>query len=134
MAGYPAQRYLDQYVRDNRSVWLQELEMPPAARLELQRFLEWNALPEHRFYHYDYYLDNCSTRVRDALDRFLGGRIREHTESLPTDQLSLPYPAPHCNDLPTFTGLLLPSNRDRLPDYRVGGDVSPPGCGSTRAE
>jgi hypothetical protein len=108
MAGYPAPRYLDQYARDNRSVWLQELEMPPAARLELQRFLEWNALPEHRFYHYDYYRDNCSTRVRDALDRFLAGRIREHTESLPsgtsyrfhTQRLT-------ANDVPTFTGLLL---------------------------
>jgi hypothetical protein len=108
MAGYPAQRYLDQYVRDNRSVWLQELEMPPAARLELQRFLQWNALPEHRFYHYDYYRDNCSTRVRDALDRFLGGRIRAHTESLPTGT-SYRFHTQRltANDPPTFTGLLL---------------------------
>ena len=39
-------------------------------------FLEWNERPENRFYHYDYYRDNCSTRVRDALDRALGGAIR----------------------------------------------------------
>ena len=108
MAGYPAERYLEQYARDNRSVWLQELAMPPAARLELQRFLEWNALPEHRFYHYDYYRDNCSTRVRDALDRFIGGRLRQTTSPLPsgttyrfhTERLT-------ANDPPTFTGLLL---------------------------
>jgi hypothetical protein len=108
MAGYPAQRYLDQYVRDNRSVWLQELEMPPAARLELQRFLEWNALPEHRFYHYDYYRDNCSTRVRDALDRVLGGRIRAQTDSLATGTTYRFHTQRlTANDLPTFTGLLL---------------------------
>ena len=28
-----------------------------------------NARPENARYRYDYYLDNCSTRVRDALDR-----------------------------------------------------------------
>jgi hypothetical protein len=42
----------------------------------LRDFLAWNALPENRFYHYDYYRDNCSTRVRDALDRVLGGAIQ----------------------------------------------------------
>jgi hypothetical protein len=75
---------VQQYVRDNRSVWLQELEMPPQARLELQRFLQWNEQPEHRYYHYDYYRDNCSTRVRDALDRVLGGRFRALTDTVPT--------------------------------------------------
>ncbi|HUF35549.1 MAG TPA: DUF4105 domain-containing protein [Gemmatimonadales bacterium] len=108
MAGYPAERYLQQYMRDNRSVWLQELEMPPAARLELQRFMQWNELPDNRFYFYDYYLDNCSTRVRDALDRFLGGRIRAQTEALPsgttyrfhTERLT-------ANDPAIYTGLVL---------------------------
>ena len=84
MAGFPAPQYIRQYERDNRSVWLQELELTPAAKLELQRFLEWNAEPEHRFYHYDYYRDNCSTRVRDALDRVLGGALRAQTVSVPS--------------------------------------------------
>ena len=79
MRGYPAQSYVESYRRANRSVWVQELEIPPGARRELQQFLEWNELPENRFYHYDYYRDNCSTRVRDALDRALGGAIRAAT-------------------------------------------------------
>jgi hypothetical protein len=84
MAGYPAEQYVRQYQRDNRSIWIQELNLAPAKARELERFLEWNAEPEHRFYHYDYYRDNCSTRVRDALDRVLGGRLREQTAPLPT--------------------------------------------------
>ncbi|MBA3498312.1 MAG: DUF4105 domain-containing protein, partial [Gemmatimonadales bacterium] len=84
MAGYPARQYVRQYERDNRSVWVQELELSSGAALELQRFLRWNAEPEHRFYHYDYYRDNCSTRVRDALDRVLEGSIRQQTAGLPT--------------------------------------------------
>jgi hypothetical protein len=79
MAGFPASQYVRQYERDNRSVWIQELELPMPAKAELQNFLRWNAEPEHRFYHYDYYRDNCSTRVRDALDRVLGGVIRQQT-------------------------------------------------------
>jgi hypothetical protein len=81
MAGFDAAPYIDLYVRDHRSVWAQELNLPPAARLALRDFLEWNALPENKFYHYDYYRDNCSTRVRDALDRVAGGAIRRQSEN-----------------------------------------------------
>ena len=35
MRGYPAQSYVESYRRANRSVWVQELEIPPAARCEL---------------------------------------------------------------------------------------------------
>jgi len=108
MAGFAAQSYIRQYERDNRSVWLQELDIPPSARLELQRFLQWNELPEHKFYHYDYYRDNCSTRIRDALDRVLGGAIRRQTEALPTD-VTYRFHTQRltANDPLIFTGLLL---------------------------
>jgi hypothetical protein len=108
MQGFPAQSYVESYRRANRSVWVQELEMTPRARLELQQFLEWNERPENRFYHYDYYRDNCSTRVRDALDRALGGRIHELTATLATGKTyrfhTLRLTA---NDSPVYTGLLL---------------------------
>jgi hypothetical protein len=83
MAGYPAAAYIEQYERDNRSIWIQELELPPRAKIQLAEFLRWNALPEHRYYHYDYYRDNCSTRVRDALDRVLNGALRRWTDTIP---------------------------------------------------
>lgn len=73
-----------QYRYLNRSVWAQELNLTPAQKAELQGFLEWNARPENREYPYDYYRDNCSTRVRDVLDRVVGGRLREVTEGEPT--------------------------------------------------
>ena len=108
MQGFPARSYLEQYRRANRSVWVQELEMAPRARRELQEFLEWNERPENRFYHYDYYRDNCSTRIRDALDRALGGRIHQTTQSALTNRTyrfhTLRLTA---NDPPVYTGLLL---------------------------
>jgi hypothetical protein len=68
----PMVRY---YKENNRSILAQELNLTPAQRLKLQQFVEWNALPENKFYRYDYYRDNCSTRVRDILDRALGGPL-----------------------------------------------------------
>ena len=108
MQGFPAESYVEQYRRANRSVWVQELEMAPQARRELQEFLEWNERPENRFYHYDYYRDNCSTRIRDALDRALGGRIHQTTQSALTNRTyrfhTLRLTA---NDPPVYSGLLL---------------------------
>jgi hypothetical protein len=64
----------------DRAVWVQELDLTPTQRFDLYSFVEWNARPENRDYRYDYYRDNCSTRVRDALDIVLDGRIRASSE------------------------------------------------------
>lgn len=68
-----------QYQYFNRSVDAQLLALSPAQKRELQALLETNALPQNRQYLYDYYRDNCSTRIRDALDRVLGGALRAAT-------------------------------------------------------
>ncbi len=84
MAGGNVRSELGAYIQRNRSVWIQELALSPPQRLALKQFLEWNVRPENRFYHYDYYYDNCSTRVRDALDRVIGGAIKAQTQGLPS--------------------------------------------------
>jgi hypothetical protein len=65
------------YERENRSIVLQELALPPAEKQALRARLDDNARPDKREYKYDYFLDNCSTRVRDAVDRATGGALRE---------------------------------------------------------
>jgi len=76
---------LEQERRSNRPVWVQELALTPDQKLELQAFVQWNALPENTYYRYDYYRDNCSTRIRDALDRVLDGRIEASASANATD-------------------------------------------------
>jgi hypothetical protein len=83
MQGGQVRLELPFYFESNRTVWAQELDIEPAQRLEIERFLEWNALPENKFYHYDYFRDNCSTRVRDVVDRVIGGAIKAQTEKSP---------------------------------------------------
>lgn len=84
MGGFDEQSTLELYRRANRTVMAQELNLTPAQKDSLARFVEWNAQPANRFYHYDYFRDNCSTRVRDALDRVLGGVIKRATENVPS--------------------------------------------------
>jgi hypothetical protein len=79
-----AVRLLDGYAAAGRSIWIQELDLTPAQVSELRGFLEWNARPENRHYRYDYFRDNCSTRIRDALDRVLGGEIHRQLAGVET--------------------------------------------------
>ena len=86
MAGFPAESYVGSTSGTTARFGCRSSTCPPRRRLELQRFLQWNELPENRFYHYDYYRDNCSTRVRDALDRVLGGAIRRRRADFPPER------------------------------------------------
>lgn len=84
MAPFPTGRMAASYGAANREVLLQELNLTSAERVELRDFVEWNALPENRDYFYDYFLDNCSTRVRDVLDRVVGGQLGKRFRNEPT--------------------------------------------------
>ncbi len=80
----PAEPTIAMYARANRSVWLDELNLSPAQRLKLFQMLEENRKPANKFYRYDYYRDNCTTRVRDSLDRTLDGEISRQLKGIPT--------------------------------------------------
>lgn len=79
MEGSDLDAVLRFYQRYNRTITLQRLALAPAQVDSLRAFLTWNAEPENRYYRYDYFRDNCSTRLRDALDRATGGALREAT-------------------------------------------------------
>src|SRR5690606_6202587 len=108
MEGFDSQLFADFYAQADRSVWLQELNLTPAQRADLRDFLEYNALPENRFYRYDYYLDNCSTRVRDAIDRVIGGQLQLQTEDVSARTTYREHTrALTSEDPPLYSGLML---------------------------
>jgi hypothetical protein len=84
MAPFPIEQMIESYIAANRSIQAQELALTADQKVDLQQMLALNALPENAYYRYDYYRDNCSTRVRDALDQVLGGRVRDALEGVPT--------------------------------------------------
>ncbi|HUG35898.1 MAG TPA: DUF4105 domain-containing protein, partial [Candidatus Limnocylindrales bacterium] len=83
MASGPASAYFELYRRENRSIWVQELALAPSDRRALLTWLNALDTDAHRFYRYNYYLDNCSTRVRDALDAATGGALAARLRAEP---------------------------------------------------
>lgn len=79
----PASREFEFYRGDNRSIRVQKLNLQPAQYTQLRDYLLNDIRPENRDYRYDYYLNNCSTRIRDALDLALDGALSARTKSLP---------------------------------------------------
>lgn len=71
------------YAEEGRWAREQRLNLTSAQRGWLRDYLAWNVQHEHRDYRYDYFLSNCSTKVRDALDRALGGALRRQLETSP---------------------------------------------------
>ena len=68
VAFYPAE--------EGRPVIEQRLALDSEQREEVFRFLEWNAQPENAYYRYDFYYDNCATRIRDVLEDHLGEALQ----------------------------------------------------------
>lgn len=64
-------------IREDRRIRIQTLRFPPGNKLRLVRELERRVLPENREYLYEYYRDNCATRIRDLLDEACDGELRK---------------------------------------------------------
>ena len=72
----PYDAALRAYKQQRRPVIEQRLTLTRQQRMALFRFLEINARPENRYYQYVFFYDNCSTRVRDALEQALGDAVQ----------------------------------------------------------
>ncbi len=66
---------LAHYLSLNREIRMQILNLSPAKKVEIATFLANNVLPQNREYLYDHFRDNCSTRVRDLLDKMIDGQF-----------------------------------------------------------
>ena len=72
---YPFSVFLKGYVEEQRNVYEQVLNLKPGEKQKIFDFLLWNALPENRVYRYNFFFDNCATRVRDVVAQNIDGGI-----------------------------------------------------------
>jgi hypothetical protein len=56
-----------------------QLNLTPEQKQSLFVLLETNLAPENRYYRYDFLLDNCSTRVREAFEKIIGAPVADKT-------------------------------------------------------
>ncbi len=71
----PTAPMLRVYEQQGRPVIEQPLNLEPEQRTAVYQFLQTNAQPENRYYQYDFFFDNCSTRIRDVLQQTLGDNV-----------------------------------------------------------
>jgi len=74
-----SRQFFQFYAESKRGVQIQELNFTADQKNRLTSLLIKNDTEGQRIYRYNYYLDNCSTRVRDILDQVLGGLIADET-------------------------------------------------------
>lgn len=100
LVALPLQQDLRHYREVGRGVSIQWLALEPAQARSLADALARNALPGNARYRYDYFTDNCATRVRDALDRALDGglerqlSVRSSGDTFRSESLRLVSPVP----------------------------------------
>ena len=75
MVGEKFRGFLPQYEEERRSVYEQVLNLSPEGKNQLFQALLLNARPENRMYRYNFFMDNCATRVRDMIEKNAGASI-----------------------------------------------------------
>lgn len=68
LGAYTYEDFLSAYVMEKRSVWCQKINLTPDDKKELFMLINENLKPENIKYRYDFFYDNCATRVRDILE------------------------------------------------------------------
>jgi hypothetical protein len=70
----PFYEFQMEYLQSGRGIFEQVLRLNSDEKKTLVKLLQENYLPENRTYRYDFFYDNCSTRVRDIINKATGNQ------------------------------------------------------------
>lgn len=72
---YSYPHFRDAYIAHDRYIHEQALNLTQAQKQKIFDYLVWNAAPENQSYRYDYFYNNCATKVRDVFADVLKDEI-----------------------------------------------------------
>jgi Domain of unknown function (DUF4105) len=75
MAGYRTADFNAAYMGENRTIRKLDVQLTAVQRGAIADFVRWNVQDANKYYRYDYFADNCATRVRDLLNWALQGQL-----------------------------------------------------------
>lgn len=78
-------RFLQAYFLEQRWVKAQKINLEPNEINRLFELINENLKPENRTYRYDFFYDDCSTRIRDLLEKAIGEKLLYPPENLKND-------------------------------------------------
>jgi hypothetical protein len=73
--------FIMEYARSKRGVREQVLNLNDEEKLKLLYLIEENYKPENRSYRYEFFYDNCSSRIRDLLIKVMGKELEFNTSN-----------------------------------------------------
>ena len=80
--------FLQSYFFEQRYVYSQRINIDSKELRKLTELINENLRPENIKYRYDFFYDDCSTRIRDLLEKSIGEKLK--------------YPPPEPGKVPTF--------------------------------
>mgnify|MGYP001074391158 CR=1 FL=1 len=80
------EREFDFYRQRDRDIRVQQLNLSSDEVARLFNLLHQSIFPQPQYYDYDYYLANCSTRLRDVLDELTGGALSDQLKERPAEK------------------------------------------------
>ena len=78
----PYPRFQHMYLRQGRALHEQVLNVSPLDAKSIAKYLAWNAEPENATYAYDFFRDNCATKVLDVFEHAFGARLDSGCEEV----------------------------------------------------
>lgn len=87
----PIQRFLREYFYEKRWVVAQKINLDQNEATTLIKLIHTNLREENKKYKYDFFYDDCSTRIRDLLEKSIGEKLL--------------YPPSPAGKLPTFRSM-----------------------------
>ena len=63
--------YRDYYIEHHRFIHEQILNLTSQQKQQIFNYLIWNIQPQNQYYSYDYFYDNCATKIRDVVKSVL---------------------------------------------------------------
>jgi Domain of unknown function (DUF4105) len=100
--------FLQEYYFEKRSVYSQKINLNPKETQKLVSLINENLKPENVKYRYDFFYDDCSTRIRDLLEKSIGDKLK--------------YPPQETGKTPTFRDLVA-KYQNPYPWLRFGVDL-----------
>jgi hypothetical protein len=81
----PYAPWRDYYISYNRFVHEQILNLNAEQKQKVFDYLYWNSMPENQYYLYDYFYNNCATKLRDVIKITLKDDVQFDTTFIKTD-------------------------------------------------
>ena len=79
LAIQPTNWFVESYAAEGRMVMVEKIHLTREEKNRIIQFLRVNYLPENRYYLYDFFYNNCSTKIWDVAEENIPGKLKFDT-------------------------------------------------------